>query len=103
MAYNVPDADHFEGGANLTRGADQSAGDEKLADYLRKIRTGQTTHGGATTETLTFNEPFDDANYTVSVASDTAAAVPIWANKTASSVDITTAAAGVVDVTAIHD
>jgi hypothetical protein len=103
MAYNVPDADHFEGGANLTRGADQSAGDEKLVDYLRKFRSGQTTHAGAGTETLTFNEPFDDADYTVVLTGDTAGMDPIYANKTATSVDVTVTAAGVVDVVAIHD
>jgi hypothetical protein len=102
MSFDVPDTDHFEGGQNINEGH-AANGDTTLAGYLRKTRTGQTTHAGAGTETLTFSEPFDDANYTVSLAPDTAGMDPIWANKTAASVDVTVTAAGAVDVTAIHD
>lgn len=103
MSYNVPDVDHFEAGANLTRGASQSFGDERLADYLRKFRTGSVTATGIGTETLTFNVPFDDIDYTVSLAPDTAGMDPTYANKTMTSVDVTVTAAGSVDVIAIHD
>lgn len=102
MAYDVPEIDHFEGGQNLNQGHRKN-GSAILAEMFRKNRTGQTTHAGAGTETLTFSEPFDDANYTVQLAPDTAGMDPVWSNKTATGVDVTVTAAGLVDVTAIHD
>lgn len=102
MAYDVPEIDHFEGGANLNQGHRKN-GSAILSEMLGKTRTGQTTHAGAGTETLTFSEPFDDANYTVQLAADTAGADPVWSNKLPASVDVVVAAACSVDVTVIHD
>lgn len=102
MAFDVPREDYFEGHQNLNQGQRKN-GDKTLAEILRGTRTGQTTHAGAGTETLTFSEPFDDANYTVQLAPDTAGMDPVWSNKTPTGVDVTVTAAGSVDVTALHD
>lgn len=102
MAFDVPETDHFDGGQNLNDGHAKN-GDTTLAGFFRKVRTGQTTHAGAGTETLTFSEPFDDTDYTVSLGADTAGVDAIWENKTATSVDVTVTGACSVDVTAIHD
>jgi hypothetical protein len=102
MSFGVPDENHFEGGQNVNEGH-AANGDATLAEILRRFRTGSVTAAGAGTEAVVFNEPFADADYTVSFATDTLATTPEYANKTATGFDIVVAAAGDVDYTAIHD
>jgi hypothetical protein len=102
MGYNVPAMDHFEGQANITKGA-RKGNDEILVEHLRKFRSGSVTAAGAGTESVVIDPAFEDTNYVIMLATDTVAAAPIWANKATGGFDIVVAAAGVVDWVAIHD
>ena len=102
MGYNVPRTDHFEGQANISKGARKSK-EELLAEYLRKIRSGSVTATGAGTEAVTFDPPFEDTNYIIVFGTDTLGTTPEWANKAVGGFDINVAAAGTVEWMALHD
>ena len=63
MAFDVPIGKHFEGGANITKGSRKSQDDATLAEYLRKFKAGSVTASGAGDQVVTFDEPYDDADY----------------------------------------
>lgn len=100
-SYDVIDAGHFDGHANLTDG--QRSNGTGLSQIIRKLRAGRHTFTGAATETVTFGEAFDDESYTIVFGPTAVDVLPIYANKAADSFDITVAAAGTVDWIAIHD
>jgi len=104
MAFDVPSADHFEGGANLTKGARQSEGDATLAEYLRKFKSGRVTAAGAGDEVVAFDEAFDDDNYSIVLGPGSVSGGTVKdATKTASGFTIVAGGAGEIGWVAIHD
>lgn len=105
---HVVGLDHFDGGTNLQTGGEKSLSNKRsgqsLARILRRKRSGRFTAAGAGDVTVTFDVPFDDANFTVSITG-TAVSVPVL--KAAPTVGtgfvITCAGAGAVHWTAEHD
>jgi len=100
--------DHFEGQANLTKGSNKAPSDTRsgqtLAQILRLRRSGRYTASGAGDETITFDVPFDDENFTVSVTGDaTSAPVLKQAPTDGTGFIITAAGAGPVHWFAEHD
>ena len=100
--------DHFEGQANLTKGSSKSLSNKRsgqtLAQILRLRRKGRYTAGGIGDEVITFDEPFEDENFTVSVTGDATSAPVLKAAPTAGTgFTITAAGAGPVHWIAEHD
>lgn len=102
MSFPEIDVNYFDGGKNITSG--NKDGNHTLAELFGKFKTGYTTHAGAEDQVVTFPTPFADANYSISLGGETNT-VPEWksATQTANGFTITSAAAGRVYWTVIHD
>jgi len=83
---HVPNEDHFEGGANLNKGARKGLENKQagriLSQFMRAFRTGILTASGAGDEVVTFSKALDTDNVAVMLTSDTVLAVPIIKNGT---------------------
>lgn len=109
MAFATPDADHFEGGQNLTQGHRKN-GDKTLAEILGAMKSGRVVAAGAGDEAVAFAEAFGDADYTVSITfEDSAGGAALGtgyvkeATRAAGGFTMTVDAAGTFHWTARHD
>lgn len=100
--------DHFEGGANLQRGGEKSLANKRsgqsLARILRRERRGRFVASGAGDTVITFDDAFEDENFTVQVTGDAVSLPVLKADPTdGTGFTITAAGAGPVHWTAVHD
>ena len=104
----VPLTSHYDNGANLNQGARKgtagSRNGEILVDFVRRFRSGRFDAAGAADTVITFNAPFPDENFTVSIIGN-GVSLPFLKAKptTGAGFTITTAGAGPVHWTAIWD
>ena len=111
MAYDVPSDNHFEGGANLTKGSRKSDGDATLAEYIRsinaalnRIKTGRVTAAGAGDEVVTFAVAFADTSYSIALSPGSVSGGTVKdGTETAAGFTIVAGGAGVIGWTATHD
>lgn len=103
---NVFELGHFDNGRNLNDGARSSIGasGETLSEFCRRFRHGRFV-GSAGDTAVTFDVPFDDANYTIAFAGESTAAPVIKDGTTPTATGFVVTCSAIKDVhwIAIHD